>query len=521
MHYRVRRSEIDLLSEGHVEQAARYFGGTGVFTGPEAVVVPVFFNQSERSNKVNKKTKLIAALVMAFAAQGAMASGVEFGGYLRSGSGSSTKGGDGACFRVSGESAFNTAGNSAAVDGAGRLGNQCDTYGELKFGATTGDSDGTKFGIHTLVAYGTSQVADYEGTIPAFRESYGTAEGFGDGAFQKATLWAGKRYYKREDVHIVDLFIMQNTAPGAGIENIDVGFGKFSYALMRYGNANFVDTTGATSGQEVGRVTLNGDPSQSKSDHDFRLEGINLGKAGSLGFGANIIRSNNAGTSANTDFNGHSEWVKHSIVLFGTVANSITLQAAKDAGNLDGSALYWAQSNSGNGTAGSMKHSAWRIIDAANFEFGDKVNGQAFLGYGRESYPWYGIGGLANTGRTTVTLVVRPVYHFTENFGLAVEAGTVRVSGYNLNYDNNPNKTTNYLNKLTISPQLSMGSGFYARPVLRAFVSYMNWNRDVTPYGVETGASACSGRDCSVSVPATFANVSSAVTYGVQMEAWW
>jgi maltoporin len=470
---------------------------------------------------MNKKTKLGAALLMAFVAQSAMAA-VEFGGYLRSGNGSSTKGGGGTCFRVNGESAFNTEGNSAAVDGAGRLGNQCDTYGEIKLGATMGESEGTKFGVHTLVAYGTSQVANYEGTIPAFREAYATAEGFGDGSFQKATVWAGNRFYKREDVHIVDLFTLMNVGQGAGVENIDVGFGKVSYALIRYGNANYVDTTPAgTSGQEVGRVTLNGDPSQSKSDHDFRLEGLNLGPAGSLSLGANIIRSTNAGAAGNTDYNGNSEWVKHSIVLFGTVQNSITLQAAKDAANLDGGALSWAQSNSGNGTPGSMKHSGWRVTDAANFEFGDKINGQAFLGYGKESFPWYGIGGLANTGRTTLSLVVRPVYHFTENFGLAVEAGTVRVSGYNLNYDNNPNKTTNYLNKLTISPQLSMGSGFYARPVLRAYVSYLNWNRDVTPYGTETGASACTGRDCSVGVPNTFANVSHAVTYGVQMEAWW
>ena len=470
---------------------------------------------------MNKKTKLAAALVMAFTAQSAMAA-VEFGGYLRSGSGTSTKGGGGTCFRVNGESAFNTEGNSAAVDGAGRLGNQCDTYGEIKLGTTMGDSDGTKFGVHTLVAYGTSQVANYEGTIPAFREAYATAEGFGNGAFQKATVWAGNRFYKREDVHIVDLFTLMNVGQGAGVENIDVGFGKFSYALIRYGNANYVDTTPAgTSGQEVGRVTLNGDPSQSKSDHDFRLEGLNLGPAGSLSLGTNIIRSTNAGAQAPNNFNGHSEWVKHSIVLFGTVQNSVTLQLAKDAANLDGGALSWAQSNSGNGTIGSMKHSGWRVTDAANFEIGDKVNGQAFLGYGKESFPWYGSGANADSDRTTFSLVARPIYHFTENFGLAVEAGTVRVSGYNLNYDGNPSKTTNYLNKLTISPQLSMGSGFYARPVLRAFVSFMNWNRDTTPYGVESGASACTGRDCSVAVPNTFANASSAVTYGVQMEAWW
>lgn len=475
---------------------------------------------------MTKKTQLVAALAMAFAAQSAIAA-VDFGGYLRSGSGSTSKGGGGTCFRVNGESAFNTEGNSAAVDGAGRLGNQCDTYGEIKLGATMGDSDGTKFGVHTLVAYGTSQVADYEATIPAFRESYATAEGFGNGAFQKATVWAGKRYYKREDVHIVDLFTLQNTAPGAGIENIDVGFGKFSYALMRYGNANFLDVT-SVPGQEVGRVTLNGDPSQSKSDHDFRLEGLNMGAAGSLGLGANIIRSTNAGPAGNTDYNGHSEWVKHSIVMFGSVENSITLQFAKDAANLDGAALYWAQSNSGNGTPGSMKHSGWRVTDAANFEFGDHVNGQAFLGYGKESFPWYGVGASADSDRTTFSLVVRPVYHFTENFGLAVEAGTVRVSGYNLNYDGNPNSTTNYLNKLTISPQLSMGSGFYARPVLRAYVSYMQWNNytNFTNGSVGNGASACTGRDCSVAVsnfanPSPFFKISSAVTYGVQMEAWW
>lgn len=177
-----------------------------------------------------------------------------------------------------------------------------------------------------------------------------------------------------------------------------------------------------------------------------------------------------------------------------------------------------------------MKHSGWRVTDAANFEIGDHVNGAVFLGYGKESFPWYGradntkpffFAGNMGVDRTTFSLVVRPVYHFTENLGLAVEAGTVRTSGYNLNYDNNPNKTTNYLNKLTISPQLSMGSGFYARPVLRAYVSYMNWNRDVTVYGTEAGASACTGRDCSVGVPNTFANVSHAVVYGVQMEAWW
>ena len=459
--------------------------------------------------KMKTKTKLVAALVTVFAAHGVMAATVDFGGYLRSGSGTSTQGGTPTCFRLNQDSVFNTEGGSSNVDGAGRLGNECDTYGEIKLGTSMGDSDGTKFGVHTLVAYGTSQVTDYEGTIPAFREAYGDATGFGNGAFAKSTLWVGKRYYKREDVHILDLFTLMNTGPGAGIENIDLGVGKFSYALVRSGNQNYNSAAG---GQEVGRVTLNGDPSQQKTDHDFRLEGINLGSAGSLGFGANIIRGDNAGAKSNVNYNGHSLWAKHSIVLFGAVQNGLMVQIAKDAANIDGSALWWANTDSGNGTPGSMKHSAWRIIETANFDF-DKVNGQAFLGYGKESFPWYGNGSNTDSDRTTTSLVVRPIYHFTENLGLAVEAGTTRVSGYNLNYDGNTASTSNHLNKIVISPQLSMGSGFFARPVLRAYVSHYSWNKG--------GASACTGRDCSVSVPTTYDNSTSATTYGVQFEAWW
>lgn len=464
---------------------------------------------------MTKKIKLVAALVAAFATQGVMASSVDFGGYLRSGSGSSTKGGTGVCFRLNGDSAFDP-GQHGNVDGAGRLGNECDTYGEIKLGATMGESEGTKFGVHTLIAYGTQQVADYEQTIPAFRESYASAEGFGSGALAKSTVWVGKRYYNRKDVHIVDLFTLEVSGPGAGIENIDVGVGKFSYAMMKLGNANYQSLTGDNTGgvnpggQQIGRVTLAGNPGQQETNHDLRLEGINLGKAGSLGFGTNIIRSNNTDLYGN-QLNGYSAWASHSIVVFGgSVQNGLTLQTAHGAGSLNGEGLPWANSTN------PGEHSGWRVIDAVNFEFGDKVNGAAFLGYGKENFPWFGTTSCClskGTDRTTTSLVVRPVYHFTENTSLAVEAGTTLVRGSNLNYDGNFGYTTNHLNKLTIAPQISMGSGFYARPVLRAYASFYNWNKG--------GAHACTGRECQTVVAGAFDNVTSATTYGVQMEAWW
>ncbi len=439
---------------------------------------------------MQKRTKLVAALVMAFAAQSAMA-GFEYNGYLRSGSGSSSKQGQAACYRLNGASALG-AGN---VTGAGRLGNECDTYGEIML-ANTGESDGTKFGVHTLMAFGTQQAADYEQSVPAWREAYTSAEGFGTGAFAKAKVWAGKRYYNRKDVHIVDLFWLQVTGPGAGIENIDLGFGKFSYALMRQSNGNY-QNLGTVDTQTLGRVTTVADPTTAMTNHDLRLEGINLGKAGSLGFGTNIVRGNNNNPA--TDANGWSLWAMHSKV-FGTVQNSVIFQAAHGSGSLDGAGLPWATATN------PASHSAWRLIDSANFEFGDHVNGAAFIAYGREKFPWYA------GERTDVSLVVRPVYHFTENLSIAAEAGRSQVSGTAGDSIFAAGTTSNHLNKLTIAPQISMGSGFYARPVLRAYVTHANWNKGA--------ATACTGRDCVVGI-SSFGGATSGTSYGFQMESWW
>ncbi len=48
-----------------------------------------------------------------------------------------------------------------------------------------------------------------------------------------ATLWAGKRFYQRHDVHLNDFYYWDISGPGAGVENIDVGVGKLSFAVTR------------------------------------------------------------------------------------------------------------------------------------------------------------------------------------------------------------------------------------------------------------------------------------------------
>jgi len=65
--------------------------------------------------------------------------------------------------------------------------------------------------------------------------------------------------------------------------------------------------------------------------------------------------------------------------------------------------------------------------------------------------------------------------------------------------------TSDYLYKLTLAPQVSLGNRFFSRPVLRAFITYANWGDDFK--------GRVGGND--------YANDNKGMTYGVQMEAWW
>lgn len=46
-------------------------------------------------------------------------------------------------------------------------------------------------------------------------------------------LWAGKRYYKREDIHILDEYYYNVSGTGVGLENVILGHGKISLAWTR------------------------------------------------------------------------------------------------------------------------------------------------------------------------------------------------------------------------------------------------------------------------------------------------
>lgn len=435
-----------------------------------------------------KISAIAAAVAAATLSTAASAEALDFHGYARTGVGSSSKGGSLVCYWMKGGSM-----------GHYRLGNECDTYMELQFDANLAEKDNTQFKLHTMLAAGTQQLQDWEQNVPAWRQIWGEATNIGSGPLANTNLWVGKRYYKRNDVHMTDFFYNQVTGPGAGIENVDVaGFAKFSYAYFRYQP----DYSG-TNPWGYNPDFVNGGVKATPL-HDLRLEAIQLGDFGSLDFFAQIVTKDNRDDDTGAQPQGKGGWAftaQHTIGVLGGF-NRAVFQYAADGANLDGTAKWWADD--------TVDYEGYRFLDHLVFEQG-AFNGSAFFGYEQDKkLPWY-----AGATQKEWTLGARAWYHFNELYSVGGEYGhndLKPTDGKGGNLDSRK------LDKITVAAQITPGKGFWSRPSLRAYYTYAKWNdayRDQVP-----GGAACTGRDCGTNVQG-FADATNGSTYGFQMEAWW
>ncbi|MCE1741461.1 carbohydrate porin, partial [Enterobacter hormaechei] len=115
-----------------------------------------------------------------------------------------------------------------------------DVYGEVQLGKEVYNNNGKTFYVDSMFAMTSNGSNDWEGTSDddanfALRQFNVQAKGVLDFA-PEATLWAGKRYYQRHDIHISDFYYWDTSGAGAGIENMEVGSGKLSVAWLRNDN---------------------------------------------------------------------------------------------------------------------------------------------------------------------------------------------------------------------------------------------------------------------------------------------
>ncbi|HZI58221.1 MAG TPA: carbohydrate porin, partial [Verrucomicrobiae bacterium] len=148
----------------------------------------------------------------------------EFHGYLRSGYGLNSRGGQQVAFQAPG------------ADAKYRLGNEAETYAELIFvnNWVNPEHDHDKAWIKTqvMIEANTSNSTSYANFPDGigndqfrFREAFVQAGNVFESQ-PTAKFWAGERYYRRYQAHINDFYVLDMSGYGGGVEDLDVKVGK-------------------------------------------------------------------------------------------------------------------------------------------------------------------------------------------------------------------------------------------------------------------------------------------------------
>jgi maltoporin len=402
------------------------------------------------------KTTLAVAAALACCATTAHAGDAEgtFSGYFRAGVGSNDGGGKQACFGLEGVPKY-------------RFGNECDLYGEFGYTKELAKSaNGSSF-VGTVMTSIYSPTSDV-GSDNKLELAQMMVEAKNVPFLQGATAWIGKRFYDRPDIHVLDFKYLHGDGVGGGIAGIAMGPGKFSYALFR----NDINQSVAA------------------TRHSFMYEGIPVNPGGTLKLDATIISGDQKDDNdADRVEDGWSFSVVHKQDKLLGGDNTLALQYGSGSGIKMG----------GTDTGASSDVKRTRIFDNIIWQITPEFSGSLVGLYQRDK---------DNGATTTWTSVgVRPVYAINENVKLVLDFGHDTVKPSN-------GGETQKLTKVTFAPVLAQGKGFWARPELRAFVTYGKWN------DAAQKAADISNKGSSLSSTGVFGGSTSGTSFGMQVEAW-
>ena len=430
--------------------------------------------------------KLPLAVAVAAGVMSAQALAVDFHGYARSGIGWTGSGGEQQCFQATG------------AQSKYRLGNECETYAELKLGQEVWKEGDKSFYFDTNVAYSVSQQNDWESTSPAFREANVQGKNLIDW-LPGSTIWAGKRFYQRHDVHMIDFYYWDISGPGAGLENIDVGFGKLSLAATRSsesgGSATFADRD-ALGNRVYDNIVPN-------DVFDVRLAQMEINPGGTLELGVDYGHTNvpdNYYLQPDASKDGWMFTAEHTqSILKGY--NKFVLQYATDAMTSNGKGVPQGGSINNDG-------SMWRVLDHGAVSLADDWD-MMYVAMSQD------INLDNNNGTKWWTVGVRPMYKWTPIMSTLLEVG----------YDNVKSQKTGDSNnqyKITLAQQWQAGDSIWSRPAIRLFATYAKWDEKWGYANGDSGAGYTSGVAYNDTSAKTFSRGDSDEwTFGAQMEIWW
>ena len=439
--------------------------------------------------------KVPLALAIAAGILSAQAGAVDFKGYARSGIGWTGSGGEQQCFQATG------------AQSKYRLGNECETYAELKLGQEVWKEGDKSFYFDTNVAYSVSQQNDWESTDPAFREANVKGKNLIEW-LPGSTIWAGKRFYQRHDVHMIDFYYWDISGPGAGLENIDVGFGKLSLAATRSSEAGGSSSFSSNSIYDYTTRTAN-------DVFDVRLAQMEINPGGTLELGADYGRANERDGYYLVDGASKDGWMftaEHTQSMLKGF-NKFVLQYATDSMTSQGKGLSQGSSI---GTSDDINYAMnnnghlWRVLDHGAISLGDSWD-LMYVGMYQD------INLDSNNGTKWWTVGVRPMFKWTPIMSTLLEVG----------YDNVKSQETGDTNnqyKITLAQQWQAGDSIWSRPAIRVFATYAKWDEK---WGyAPTGNNSKAGYTPGVAYSDTSLNSFSRGdndewSFGAQMEIWW
>ena len=380
-----------------------------------------------------------------------MLSAVEFNGYMRAGAGISGDNGDNVSFEK---------------NKLGRLGNENDLYVEFGFrqelAKLVGIEDQT-WVVESMISQGKNGNTGVE--AGDFNVAQFNVQATGLIADDKdATLWAGKRYYQRKDIHITDFYFL-NTSSGAGggIEHLTVGPGKLSFAWMldegsqnsgedEYGYIPDPDGVTAPVWGVIGKKAeeVNG------NILDLRYADLSLWRDASLTLVA-VYNAANARSGQNLKAD---DGVMLTAMLQQELTNGFNQTVVQYGTSSYGTQMAGLGAGAGFDRSGEQNDATgYRLINWGVISLSDdiEIGHQVMYADSRDV-------GLARQQNKLFSAVVRSLYNWNINMKTMVELGVF--SGSEGTVDNGGSKAT-------IAQAWAMGEGFWARPELRIFASYI------------------------------------------------
>lgn len=437
-----------------------------------------------------KKVNLLAAAVLAAAfampAQADFTPNANFNGYMRSGV-------------MHGNSAFGSKTDTVKL---GRLGNENDTFMEFGLGADVAKVDDVTYSVYGMIAHGGDGNETDWNTNLSCRQAWAGAKnllGQGDDF-----LWIGKRYYKREDIHILDEYYYNVSGTGVGLENVVLGPGKISLAWTRNdkdAKKDDVNIYSMKSEYKYKGLKDNNKPTKVKvNTYDVRYE-FPVWDGASLQLGSTYLE-------AEKDKNG--SYRTYTIEKENSIGDGLNLSAELNIGLLGGFNKTVVQSFSGSsaadvhyGTGSSVYYDegqGWRLINWGDVHFTKEFGMFHVVQYAHSS------GFKSYDSERSVNLVVRPYYQLTKMTKLLAEVGWF-ADKKTANTDDKgvQSYVSKHGSKYTLAYAISPdASNFWSRPEFRFYVSHVSVsdNMNIGPTN-------------------EWVRQTSDNMFGAQVEAWW